>query len=91
MPIQRRNYKKEYISYYGMGKSSEVSPLKRLRRKQKASRAKALKLVRSKKKIPKNHDVHHKDGNPLNNALSNLSVISRKKNRSMKKKKKKKK
>ena len=35
------------------------------------------------------NDVHHKDGNPLNNALSNLSVKKRGENRAMKPKKKK--
>ena len=29
-------------------------------------------------------DVHHKDGNPQNNRLSNLAVASRKKNRATK-------
>ena len=36
------------------------------------------------------NDVHHKDGNPLNNKLSNLEVKKRGENRAMKPKKKKK-
>ena len=34
-----------------------------------------------KRKVGKTQDVHHKNGNPKDNRPSNLSVISRSKNR----------
>jgi len=34
-------------------------------------------------KLKAGMDVHHKDGNPLNNSLSNLKMKSKKSNRSV--------
>ncbi|MBL18525.1 MAG: HNH endonuclease [Flavobacteriaceae bacterium] len=45
--------------------------------------------ARRKKKCPAGMDVHHKDGNPMNNKRSNLACSSVKKNRSKNRKKKK--
>jgi len=44
------------------------------------ARRKAIKAGRAKR--GDGTDVHHKDGNPRNNAYSNLSIRSRKANRS---------
>jgi hypothetical protein len=52
--------------------------------KRRSNRNKA----RRKLKCPAGKDVHHKDGNPLNNKRSNLACSSVKKNRSKNKKKK---
>lgn len=64
---RRRDYKKEY--------RRDHAPLKD--RKDRAARSKARALLKIKKK---GMQVHHKDGNPRNNARSNLVVVSRKKN-----------
>ena len=80
-----RNYRKEYDLYYGKrGKPQAWTRKQRLHRRQKTSRNKARKIVKDKiGKIKKFHDVHHKDGNPLNNDSKNLTVIHRAKNRSI--------
>jgi hypothetical protein len=53
--------------------------------KRRSNRNKA----RRKLKCPAGKDVHHKDGNPLNNKRSNLACSSVKSNRSKNRKKKK--
>ena len=50
--------------------------------KRRSNRNKA----RRKLKCPAGKDVHHKDGNPMNNSRSNLTCSSVKKNRSKNKK-----
>ena len=62
-----RNYRKEYDNYQG----------KPAQKKRRAARNKANRL-----KGKNGMDVHHKDGNALNNKRSNLSVVSARKNRS---------
>jgi len=69
-----RDYKKEYENYHS-------KPAQKKRRAQRnASRRKAVEegLVRK----GDGKDVHHRDGNPMNTAMSNLQVMSQSKNRS---------
>ena len=69
-----RNYRKEYDNYHS-------SPEQKKRRAQRnASRAKLLKSGAVKKGDGK--DVHHKDRSPSNKSRKNLSVTSKKYNRS---------
>ena len=55
----------------------------------RTSRNAARNEMKKKRKVGKTQDVHHKNNNPKDNRPSNLSVISRSKNRAMKKRKKK--
>ena len=63
----KRNYKKEYQA---------ETPL---RKKQRSSRNKARRKMSTLGKARKGDgkDVHHRDGNPLNNSSSNLTVMSK--------------
>lgn len=70
----KRNYRKEYDRYQGTPKQ-----IKRRAGRVKARRA-AIKDGSAKKGDGK--DVHHKDGNPKNNAKSNRVVKSKSANRS---------
>ena len=67
---EERNYKKEYENYH-----SKPDQVKRRQERNKARRS-----LQDRKDI-KGKDVHHKDGNPMNNDKSNLSVVSQKYNR----------
>ena len=69
-----RNYKKEYANY--QGKPEQI--------KNRAARNKARRLMEAKGRVSKGDgkDVDHKDMNPTNNALSNLRIQSKSKNRS---------
>lgn len=71
-----RDYKKEYNSYHA----------KPEQKKNRASRNKARTLLSSSGRVSKGdgRDVDHRDGNPRNNSKSNLSVISKSRNRSKK-------
>ena len=71
-----RNYKKEYANY--QGKSSQI--------KRRSSRNKARRIMMKKGKVRKGDgkDVDHKNSNPLRNAISNLRVQVKSKNRSFK-------
>ena len=69
-----RNYRKEYDSYH------KSSTQKKKRASRNTARSKMVKAGKAKKGDGK--DVHHKDGNALNNKKSNLSVVSARKNRS---------
>ena len=71
-----RDYKKEYNSYHA----------KPEQKKNRASRNKARTLLSSSGRVRKGdgRDVDHRDGNPRNNSKSNLSVISKSRNRSKK-------
>jgi hypothetical protein len=71
-----RNYAKEYAEYHGTPKQ-----IKR-RAERNTARAKMVACGRAKKGDGK--DVHHVNGNTANNSASNLRVIPRSKNRSMK-------
>jgi|TARA_B110000259_G_C13816054_1_gene322729 hypothetical protein len=74
-----RDYKKEYANY--QGKPGQV--------KKRASRnaARSAMALGGKVKKGDGKDVHHKDGNPRNNAKSNLRVQSASTNRSFPRKK----
>ena len=76
-----RDYHKERRAYYGYGKSSSVTPEQRKHRREMAARKRARAQVKSKRRIPRGHEVDHKDGNPLNNKSSNLRVVTRHVNR----------
>jgi hypothetical protein len=69
----KRNYKKEYSEYHS----------KADQKKNRAGRNKARRTALANGKVTKGDkkDVHHKDGNPRNNKSSNVTVVSRKKNR----------
>lgn len=71
MPTER-DYKEEY-KYHKTD----------AQKKRRAGRNKARRDALASGKVQKGDkkDVHHKDGNPRNNKSSNVSVVSRKKNR----------
>ena len=71
--IEDRNYRKEYDNYHSNPKQ----------RKRNAARLRARRLMvkRGKVKVFDKKDVHHKDNDPTNNDLSNLSVTTQKYNR----------
>jgi hypothetical protein len=71
--MPNRNYRKEYDNYHA----------KPAQKKRRAGRNKANSL-----KGANGKDVHHKDGNPLNNSRKNLAVTSKKANRSFPRNKK---
>lgn len=68
-----RDYKTEYENYHG-----QQDQIDRRNNRNKARR----KAKNAGKLAKKNGDVHHRDGNPNNNKLSNLVVVSKHKNRS---------
>jgi len=72
---KKRNYKHEYAIYHG-----KPEQIKR-RAGRNAARRKAVAAGKARKGVGK--DVHHKDGNTLNNSSKNTATISRRKNRSM--------
>ena len=74
--MQDRNYKSEYKNY--QGKPNQV--------KRRASRnaARRLKIKSGAARKGDGKDVHHKDGNPMNNKRSNLKIASKSANRSRK-------
>lgn len=80
---KKRNYRREYIQYYGHTNKNKRTKLQNLHRLHKSSRGKARAKISKTRKIPKKFDVHHKDGNPLNNKISNLQIVHRKINRSI--------
>ena len=69
-----RDYKKEYANYQGKPKQVE----------KRASRNAARSVMAKGGEVKKGDgkDVDHKDGNPRNNAKSNLRVSTKKANRS---------
>jgi hypothetical protein len=69
-----RDYKKEYKNYHSSPKQ----------KKRRAARNKARSLLEKKGLVHKGDgkDVHHKDGDPSNFKLSNLSVQKPSSNRS---------
>ena len=72
--MARRNYKKEYANYHS-------KPVQKVNR---AGRNKARKTVMKSGGTAKvaGKDVHHRNGNPRDNRTNNLSVASKRANRS---------
>jgi len=68
-----RNYRKEYDNYHK----------KPAQRKRRGARVQAARDMKKVGRHTKGMDVHHKDGNPKNNSLSNLKMSSKKANRSV--------
>ena len=68
--FKERNYKKEYENYHS----------KPEQKKRRAGRNHARRQLKDTKGII-GKDVHHKDGNPMNNDKSNLSIVTQKYNR----------
>jgi hypothetical protein len=71
-----RDYRAEYDNYHARPDQ------KKKRANRNAARRKLVKQGRVKK--GDGMDVHHKDGNPLNNSPSNLQALRAKINRSLK-------
>jgi len=80
MPAKRkRNYRREYLQYHA----------KPAQKKRRAARNRIRRTLESTGRVAKGdgRDVHHVDGNPLNESRRNVRVISRSANRRMNKKK----
>jgi hypothetical protein len=71
-----RNYTAEYNNYHSTEKQKKRRAMRNL------ARRRFMKSGRIKKGDGK--DVHHKDGNPMNNLLSNLRITTKSANRSRK-------
>ena len=82
---RKRDYKQEYLAYYG-NRRAGLTKKQALHRKHKTSRNRARALTTAMGLTRKNDgkDVDHKDGNPLNNSPSNLRILPRSRNRSIK-------
>ena len=72
--MKKRNYKREYSNYHGKPKQI----LNRSSRNK--ARRKMISAGRARKGDGK--DVNHRDSNPRNNSKSNLSIMSKARNRS---------
>jgi len=74
--MSNRNYKKEYANYHS----------KPLQKTNRANRNKARKVVLKAGGSAKvaGKDVHHRNGNPRDNRLTNLAVKTKTANRSFK-------
>ena len=71
-----RNYTKEYANYHSKGK--QVT--------RRSERNKTRRLLSKNGRVSKGDkmDVHHRDGNPKNNSLKNLTILGKSSNRRMK-------
>jgi hypothetical protein len=71
-----RNYRKEYDEYHARPDQ----------KKKRANRNAARRKLASQGRVKKGDgmDVHHKDGNPLNNSPGNLQALRARINRSLK-------
>lgn len=68
-----RNYAKEYREYHG-------TPAQ-IRRRARRNMARRLMIKKYGRARVRNMDIDHKDGNPMNNSLKNLRIMSKSKNR----------
>ena len=71
-----RNYIKEYANYHAKGKQV----------RRRSDRNKTRRLLSNTGRVSKGDgmDIHHRDNNPRNRSMSNLSVMSKSRNRSRK-------
>ena len=69
-----RDSKHEYESYHARPEQ--------IKNRNARNKARALMKAKFGKKV-NGKDIHHKDGNPQNNKLSNVSIMSKAKNRTM--------
>lgn len=76
MAEKPRDYKREYALYHG-----KPEQIKRRAQRNKSRRALAKQGLVHK---GDGKDCHHRDNNPFNQGRSNLAIISKSKNRSMK-------
>jgi len=74
--LKPRDYKREYALFHG--KKKEI--------KRRAQRNKARREMAKKGRVHKGDgmDVHHKDHNTSNGSLTNLAIMAKEKNRSIK-------
>ena len=75
----KRNYKKEYANYQGTD----------AQKKRRAARNTARRTAERSGSVSKGDgkDIHHRNGNPLDNSSSNTVVTPRRSNRSFKRNK----
>lgn len=71
-----RDYAKEYREYQGTPEQ--------LRNQSMRHKARRLMIKKHGKQAVAGKDIDHKDGNPRNNSLSNLRIMSKSENRSKK-------
>jgi len=71
-----RNYRKEYDRYHSKPEQ------KKNRASRNGARRRMKKLLG--KRAVEGKDIEHKDGNPKNNSITNLRVLSKSRNRSRK-------
>jgi hypothetical protein len=69
-----RNYAKEYANYH--------SRPEQIKKRSARNKARRLALKQGRVRIGDGLDVHHRDGNPLNNKSSNLRAMKKSNNRS---------
>ena len=70
-----RNYAKEYANYH--------SRPEQIKKRSARNKARRLALKQGRVRIGDGLDVHHRDGNPLNNKSSNLRAMKKSSNRSL--------
>ena len=76
-----RDYRKERRDYYGYGQYADQTAEQKRHRREKSARNEAREKLKKEGAVRKGQDVHHKDGNALNNKRSNLQATSRHYNR----------
>ena len=69
-----RNYAKEYANYH--------SRPEQIQRRSARNKARRLAIKMGKAKVGDGKDIHHRDGNPMNNKNGNLRSMSKSANRS---------
>lgn len=86
MVNEARDYKRENGKRYGWGK--KPTPKQKRNRLEKAMRHRARRMFEKLGKVRKfdGKDIHHVNGNPMDNRKKNLKAICKSKNRSLNKK-----
>ena len=74
--MAKRNYAREYATYQGTPEQ--------LRNQSLRHKARRLMIKKHGKAAVAGKDIDHKDGNPRNNSVTNLQIMSKSKNRSKK-------